>query len=351
MAQVVTLPIAGRNERQHTADLVFRGALAFNAALTLFWLFFVVTRKSPLVFGNYNVDREAFGRIFFGILFFYVIWGVIWYGIKTLLLKYFVGLSKDERKLVFSSRMDRPFEVADFTARYSERRIRIVDMIGRRGRFITLAAGGFYYLYGSITSNPTSGFASQFLQDNLFDAVVVSWVFLGFYYVNGWLAATFYGPQSRLMDGVLGRANCLLITTLWTGFKFAMVPIGIQLAGLYSPSQFAAVFALIWGSYLAADAAAEIVGSLVGKQTIKVRGVGDVNRKSVAGTVAAFVGSLVLCLWVVQAHGLSLPWVALAVVISVSNTFLELYSPRGTDDFTMATANALLCWAFGAWVL
>jgi hypothetical protein len=47
-------------------------------------------------------------------------------------------------------------------------------------------------------------------------------------------------------------------------------------------------------------------------------------------------------------HGLPLPWLGLAVVVSVSNTFFELFSPRGTDDFTMATANGLLCWAFGA---
>jgi hypothetical protein len=30
---------------------------------------------------------------------------------------------------------------------------------------------------------------------------------------------------------------------------------------------------------------------------------------------------------------------------------LELFSPRGTDDFFMATSNALICWAFGAWVV
>ena len=46
----------------------------------------------------------------------------------------------------------------------------------------------------------------------------------------------------------------------------------------------------------------------------------------------------------------ALPWLALAVVISLANTALELFSPRSTDDFTMATANALLCWAFGALV-
>jgi hypothetical protein len=351
MSEAIALPAVGFDQRHRTADRVFRGALVFNALLTVLWLYFVLTQRSSFFFAHYNVDGEALGRVFFGILFFYVIWGVVWYAVKNLLLKHFVGFTKEERKQAFSSRMDKPFEVADLVARYSERRIRITDMIGRRGRFITLATAGFYYMYRSIADKPTSGFASQFLQDNLFDAMATGWVFLGIYYLNGFIAGTFYGPQSRVMDGVLGRANCLLITTLWTAFKFVMVPIGMQLAVLFPPAQFAAVFALIWGSYIAADASAEIVGSLFGRQTIKVRGIGDVNRKSVAGTVAAFAGSLVLCLLVVKAQALPLPWVGLAVAISVANTLLELYSPRGTDDFTMATANALLCWGFGAWVL
>jgi dolichol kinase len=98
---------------------------------------------------------------------------------------------------------------------------------------------------------------------------------------------------------------------------------------------------------VAADAFAEIGGSILGKQTIQVRGIGDVNRKSVAGTVSAFVASLALCLAIVFGNGLAGPWIVLAVVISASNALLELYSPRGTDDFTMATTNALICWAFG----
>jgi dolichol kinase len=101
---------------------------------------------------------------------------------------------------------------------------------------------------------------------------------------------------------------------------------------------------------MAADGFSEVIGSLFGRQTIRVRGVGDVNRKSVAGTVGGFLASLALCLWVVQGSGLPFPWIGLAVVVSLSNAILELYSPRGTDDMTMATANALLCWAFGAWL-
>ena len=334
--------------RLRTAHRVFRGALIFNTALTAFWLFAVLTHRTGGFFGHYEIGRDIVGRIAGGILFFYVIWGFIWYGIKTLLLKYFVGFSKEERRQAFSSRMRAPFEVASFTSRYSERRIRIVDMIGRRGRFITLAAAGFYYLYERVASEHTTGFATLFLQDNLFDAVLTSWVFLAFYYADGFLAAAFYGPQSRVMDGALARANCLLITTLWTAFKFVMVPIGGRLAAVFPPNHFAVVFALIWGAYIVTDAMSEVGGALFGKQTLRVRGIGDVNRKSIGGTVTGFVAALGFCLLIVVSQGLPGAWIGLAVIIAIASTLIELYSPRGTDDFFMATGNALICLAFGA---
>ena len=126
--------------------------------------------------------------------------------------------------------MDRPYDVGALTAKYSERRIRIADMIGRRGRFAFLAFAGLYGLYTQVLANPQPNFAVGFAGDNLFEGVLGSWIFLGMFYVNGFLGATFYGPQSRVMDGYLGRANCLLITTLWTAFKFIMVPLSLQLA-------------------------------------------------------------------------------------------------------------------------
>jgi len=334
-------------DRRRTADRIFRGALAFNAALTVFWAVMLVTRGNAYFFVTYDITRERLTQLFFGVLFFNVLWGFIWYGVKTLLLKYLAGFSKEERRQSFSSRMRQPFDVAAFVDRHSERRIRIVDMIGRRGRFITLAMAGFFYLYSRVTGDPSPNFATLFLQDNLFDAVVTSWIFLAFYYSNGFLAAAFYGPQSRVMDGVLARANCLLITTLWTVFKFVMVPLGAQLAAVFRPDEFAVVFALIWGSYIVTDASSEIGGALFGKQTLRVWVIGDVNRKSIGGTVSGLGTAFVFCLWIVLAHGLPAPWIALAIVIALSSTALELFSPRGTDDFTMATTNALICWAFG----
>jgi hypothetical protein len=333
--------------RRRTADRIFRGAFAFNAVLTAFWLAAVLGGWDTPFFTSYGMDLEGTQRVLVGVIVFYVLWGFIWLGVKSQLLKRLAGFSADERRQAFSSRMREPYDVAAIVERHSERRIRIIDMIGRRGRFITLASAAFFYMYGRVAAEQPDGFATLFLQDNLFDAVVTSWIFLGFFYADGRLAAAFYGPQSRIMDGVLARANCLLITTLWTAFKFVLVPIGAQLAVLYPREQFAVVFALIWGAYLVTDALAEVGGSLFGRQSIRVWGVGDVNRKSIAGVLSGFTGCLLFSLAIVISAGLPAPWIALAVAISVSSTLLELYSPRGTDDFTMATGNALLCLAFG----
>jgi hypothetical protein len=347
VADLAPAAVSSFEERRRTADRVFRGALLFNTGLTLLWLFALLTGRTTRFFQSYLPDREAMLSVAQGILFFYVLWGFIWYAVKTLLLRFVAGFTKEERRQAFSSRMREPFDVAGFVSRHSERRIRIIDMIGRRGRFITLAAAGFFYLYSRVSTEQSADFPRLFLKDNLFDAVATSWIFLAFYYADNFLAAAFYGPQSRVMDGVLARANCLLITTLWTAFKFVMVPLGAKLAAVFPSSEFAVVFALIWGSYIACDALSEVGGALYGKQKIRVRGLGDVNRKSIGGTVAGFAGSLALCVWVVLSHHLSPSWIVLAVIISLSNTLLELFSPRGTDDFVMATANAVICLAFG----
>jgi dolichol kinase len=298
-------------------------------------------------FGKYRIDKQALGNVFFGFFIFSVLWGWIWYGIRALLLRKFVGMSKEEVREVFTSRMHHPFDLAGYLGRYSERRIRITDMIGRRGRFVTLGVMGFLYIYGRVSVDPKPEYLQFGAADSLFDAVALSWLFLAFYYSDGFFGKVVYGAQTRIMDGALGRANCLLISTLWGTFKFIFVPLSARLALHFPPETFAPLFAFIWPSYLAADALAEIAGSLFGKQKLRVWGMGEVNRKSVEGTVAGFLASLAVCLAVVYARHLPMPWVGLAVVISLSNTLLELFSPRGTDDFTMATANALLCLGFG----
>jgi hypothetical protein len=343
--------VAPVDDRRRLANRIYYGASAAIAALTLFVVVSYVTGTGQRFAGKIAFDQRTLTNVLFGAVILNVGLGFIWWGLKNLLLRYVAGFDRDERRAAFSSRMDQPFDVAALTARHSERRIRIVDMIGRRGRFMVLGLMGFFYLYSRVGTERPENFATAFLSDNLLDAVVTGWMFILLYRGNHVLARAVYGPQSRVMDGMLARANCLLIMTLWCLFKFVLLPIGAQLTTLYSPAQFAAVFALIWGSYMVCDTLAEVGGSIYGTMKIRVRGVGDVNRKSIAGTVTGFLGSLAFCCAIVAANSLPPSFYALAFAVSVSNTLLELYSPRGTDDFFMATGNALLCWAFGVWIL
>ena len=337
--------------RPRTAVRIFRGTLVYTCILTGIWLYFLITRRDGgLLFGDYKLDGPAIGRIAGGFIVGTLIWGFIWFGIRWLLLRHAAGFSRQELAAVFRSRMNEPFDLAPFLASHSERLIRVIDMAGRRGRFITLGFVYFLFVHNNITANPDSQHFITGLQQGLVDAVAFCWITLAAYYSDGFFGRVVLGAQARLMDGSLARANCLLIGTLWSAFKFVMVPIGIQLTARFPPQTYAALFAFIWITYQASDALSEIVGSLLGKQKLRVWGIGDVNRKSVAGTWACFLGSLAVCLWIISIHHLPLPWYGLALVVSVSNTAFELFSPRGTDDFTMATANALLCWGFGALV-
>jgi hypothetical protein len=341
-----------RERYRREARRYFRASLAFTAVLTAVWLFFVLTgRDGGPAFRGYQLNLEAVSRVAVGLSIMIVLWGWLWYGVKRLLLVKLASFSRDDLRKVFRSRMAEPFDLPELLQRRSERRVRIADMIGRRGRFMLIGLLGYSYVYTRVRVQPTPEFLFVGLQESLFDAIVYNWLMLAFYYSDGFLGRVAYGAQARIMDGALGRANCLVITMLWSVFKFIMVPLGFQLAGVFPPSTYGAVYALVWLSYLGSDGLSEIVGQLLGKQKLRVWGIGEVNRKSVAGTWACFLGSLVIGLSLVYANGLGLAWVGLVIVISLSNTFFELLSPRGTDDFTMASANAVLCWGFGRFVL
>jgi hypothetical protein len=346
-AAVPPAPVASAERQGQIARRVFQGALAYTVAMTLFWVVLLVTapERAP-VFDRYRLETQGLVGVLSYFLVATVLWGWLWSGIRGLLLRRWAGFSKEEVREVFTSRMNAPFDLSRYLAAHSERRIRIIDMIGRRGRFIPLLCLVFWFVYSNLAKDPKPEGLLFGASDNILDAVLFSWLNLAAYYSDGFFGRVTFGAQSRLMDGTLGRANCLLIATLWNAFKFVMLPLSVQLAAHLPATTLAPAFGFIWMSYGAADTLSEVVGSLFGRQKIRVWGVGAVNRKSLEGTVAGFLGSLAVCLTMVAAWGLPASWIGLAVVVSLSNCLLELFSPRGTDDFTMATANALWCWGF-----
>jgi dolichol kinase len=327
---------------------IFICALTYTGMLTAIWLLLLGTgMDGGSLFGGYAPDVPTLSRIAVFTSVFMLLYGWLWYRFRRLLLRRAAAFSESELDSVFASRMDRPFDLGAILAGHSERRIRIIDMVGRRGRSLTLASIYTGYVYLRIASGSEPRFLTAALADGLLDAIVMSWFYVAAFYSNGFLGRVIYGAPSRIMDGSLARANLLSIVTLWSAFKFVMVPLGTKLAPLFPHRHYAALFGFIWISYQVADTMAEVVGCAIGKQRIPAWGIGEVNRKSVAGTFACFSGSLVACLALLWANDLPVAWLGLALMISVSNTFFELFSPRGTDDFTMATANGLLCWAFG----
>jgi len=92
-------------DRLRTANRVFKTALLVNAALTAFCILSYATGIGSSLVGSLTLDAQSVRRVLFGILFFNVAWGFVWYGIKNLLLKYLAGFSKEERRAAFSSRM------------------------------------------------------------------------------------------------------------------------------------------------------------------------------------------------------------------------------------------------------
>jgi len=299
------------------------------------------------LFSGYRPDRDTLARITAFTAVFMLSYGWLWYRVRQALLRRVAGLSEIELRSVFESRMDRPFDLHAILAVHSERRIRVIDMIGRRGRSLTLASVYMAYVYLRIASGSEPRFLTAAVADGLLDAIVTGWLYVIAFDSNGIFGRIIYGAPSRIMDGTLARANLLSVVTLWNAFKFVMVPLGARLAPLFPHRHYAALFGFIWISYQVADTMAEVVGCTLGKQTLRVWGIGQVNRKSVAGTWACFLGSMSACLLIIWASDLPLSWLGLALAVSVSNTVFELWSPRGTDDFTMATANGLLCWVFG----
>ena len=75
MTHLIDAPPVPLDARRRTADRIFRGALIFNTALTLFWLVMLAVRGNAYFFATYAVTRERLVQVFTGILFFNVIWG------------------------------------------------------------------------------------------------------------------------------------------------------------------------------------------------------------------------------------------------------------------------------------
>jgi len=151
---------------------------------------------------------------------------------------------------------------------------------------------------------------------------------------------------ARMRDGRFGRFN-LLVVSIWGGFGKALLVMLLILKGydqednfhLFQSYAILSMQGVIWG-----DTAGEVIGSFFGKIEFDVGGFGEVNRKTVEGTVAVWLATAisswgVLQLWPAVFQGGM--WLTICC-ISVVATIMETAAPRATDNFFM-TIGCIAC--------
>ncbi len=281
---------AGREDaRSRTARRVFQGALLFtcrdHCPLA------VAARggaRACAVFGH-RIDRQAIAPVVVGFLVFSVLWGWIWYGIRALLLRRFVGLSEGggPRGLHLADASRRSTSPGTWPGTRAadphhghDRPARTLRDHRRDGLPLHLLAGG----RGPEARVPgVRRVGEPVRRDGLQLADPRRLLFRRVLRAGGVRRADpHHGRHARPRE-LPAHHDAL------ERFQVRHLPISARLALHFPPETFAPLFAFIWPSYLAADAPAEIVGSLFGKQKLRVWGIGDVNRKSVEGTVAGFL--------------------------------------------------------------
>lgn len=251
-------------------------------------------------------------------------------------------VSLDDRVAIFSNRK-RGFSLSKLLEKYSERQLMIIDGVCRK---LMHSISGLI-LITVITyfmDNPMQS-AEIFIARNIFLLTVFA-IFRNSNELIGF-GGVIFGGCARIRDGVFARKNLMIVASVlvvmgcWSlGMVYYLVNAGVSIANTYL------LYRIIFLPMMVGDALGEIMGSLFGKQTIKVRGVGEINKKSWVGTLAIFLGSAASLLILLGFHEVADKWYGLIAVVTLSSTVVELLSPRSTDNFFVPATNSIICVIF-----
>ncbi|MDJ0674894.1 MAG: hypothetical protein QNJ36_05875 [Calothrix sp. MO_167.B42] len=246
-----------------------------------------------------------------------------------------------ERRLIFSNRK-KHFDLKYFVDRYSDRNLRIVDGLSRK--LLHISTGCWRLLIFNLLIQDTQVSLKVTL---LFQVIAVS-LFIISYPSNKifGLAGILYGATSRIRDGIYGRKNIFMAQLSFLSLFPLSLLESAAINNLADSSYLLLFPSLIFFPITIGDALGEIIGTIWGKQKLRVWGVGEINRKSLLGTFSVFMGSLLPLLLIVFFNGLPWEWWLMCLSIALTTTIVELIAPRGTDNFCIPLGNALVCLIF-----
>jgi len=266
---------------------------------------------------------------------------------KYWLMVHAFGISKADYNLIIGPRSSWTGEEVPLLCKtYGRKRIKIMDAINRRmGHTVINIFRIIFYVY--LCDNNELRLKTAILQLPIISTLKVltesghHFFDIGRYIFQG----------SRVFDGKYGRFN-LVVVNFWAyAGRIIMFQLLVQadqtdhaksiLFGL-------SMMPLLWG-----DSFGEIIGSFFGKLTFQVRGLGDVNTKTVEGTFAVFASSFVaqifMYYYIFELSSNSGFFIYHPIIVflytCIIAAFVESAAPRSTDNFFLQTLSLVVLMA------
>jgi dolichol kinase len=243
----------------------------------------------------------------------------------------YLEFTEDEKLLVVQER--RKFNIDEFTEKYSKFHLKIIDGLCRKSNHIFTSIFNLLFIT-SWVEDETLKYQSAVLAQVI--NITVSYLTLD---SNNIISYPLYGSSSRIRDGKLGRLNLFIVRCASLATIISVGSFMIFYRPLFTDDERNLLIGIIYIPTALGDAAGEIFGSLFGKHEFKVYGLGEINKKSIEGTLAVFLFSFVPMCLITSIRGES--FYILSLIISLQSTFLELVSFRSTDNFILPVGNVL----------
>lgn len=257
-----------------------------------------------------------------------------------------LGVTLKDRQVIFSNRKNN-FNLAHFVAKYGDRILRIADGLSRK--LLHIFSGLWHLAFLNLVIKDTQiAWQAAFIKS----LIVIALCSLSYSSnkVFG-LAGVMYGATSRIRDGVEGRKNFFIAQLAFLNLYVLVFIEYIARNNISNKDNLIFFSFFIFLPLIIGDALGEIIGTIWGRQKIRVWGVGQINRKSVLGTVSVFLGSLIPLLLIVSLNNLPFQWWLLCLSVAITTSIIELIAPRSTDNFFIPVGNALVCLIFAVYFL
>jgi dolichol kinase len=244
------------------------------------------------------------------------------------------GMTLEEYFNILGNRKD--FHLELYQLRYPNKVLNIADGLFRKINHILTTIFNIIIITYYIEDD------HERLQLSIIGQFSLTSVSLLCYHTNTFLSFLVYGSSCRIRDGKSARLNILTVRMI--GIP-SFVIIG-SLLSVYKDTltqdEKKISLLLMYLPLIIGDAMGEIIGSIFGKHTFKVYGIGEINRKSYEGTFAVFISSFISILSVCFYNNVNHHTYLLGFIISIVSTIVELSAVRSTDNFMIPIVNALI---------